>query len=346
MPRLEIRENEIEDVFAQHPVQLRKVLGLSQDLFLVARQKPLPSGRLDLVYSHLSDLLLIELKVEPFRKPFVSQVLGYKSDLVSLQQNGAFIPGNVQPILLCPHVTGSDKRFSAEEGVNTVVYDPGEVLVEFYRSAPLDVKYLSVQPTDMGVWRIGIMNEAVCLIETHRTTPQIAKEKRQAPRTVSNQLRLAQALGLLTLDGPEARLTPYGKQFVAAKDSLNPPDMISPNQAMVIRKFILSDPFFSGVTFGILTLVSSIFELSKNTYPVPLELVARHFISAAGLNYKWDSEKSVRKGVRMYTNYAIDLGLVGKIGNNYFVTPSGLSFVLLLNMHRALKLIENTSAIE
>ena len=48
----------------------------------------------------------------------------------------------------------------------------------------------------------------------------------------------------------------------------------------------------------------------------------------------------------MYTNYEIDLGLVGKIGNNYFVTPSGLNFVLLLNMHKSLKLIENISRIE
>ena len=51
----------------------------------------------------------------------------------------------------------------------------------------------------------------------------------------------------------------------------------------------------------------------------------------------------MRKGVRMYTNYAIDLGLVGKVGNNYFVTPCGLNFVLLLNMHKSLKLIESTS---
>ncbi len=114
----------------------------------------------------------------------------------------------------------------------------------------------------------------------------------------------------------------------------------------MIRRFILSDPFFSGVTFGILTLVSSIFELSKNTYPVPLELVAPHFISAAGLNYRWDSEKAVQHGVRMYTNYSTDLGLIGKIGSNYFVTPSGLNFVLLLNMHRSLKLIENANTVE
>lgn len=48
----------------------------------------------------------------------------------------------------------------------------------------------------------------------------------------------------------------------------------------------------------------------------------------------------------MYSNYAIDLGLVGKIGEHYFVTPGGLNFVLLLNMHKSLKLIENAKRIE
>ena len=68
MTTVEVRESEIEDIFAQYPLLLRGVLKLSHDIFLVARQKILPSGRLDLVYSHLSDLLLIELKVDLFVK--------------------------------------------------------------------------------------------------------------------------------------------------------------------------------------------------------------------------------------------------------------------------------------
>ena len=80
--------------------------------------------------------------------------------------------------------------------------------------------------------------------------------------------------------------------------------------------------------------------------PVNSEVISSHFISAAALRYRWDSEKAIGNGVRMYTNYAIDLGLVGKIGSNYFVTPSGVKFVLLLNMHKSLRLIENTRRIE
>ena len=57
MTTAEVRESEIENIFAQYPVLLREVLQLSNDIFLVARQKILPSSRLDLVYSHLSELL-------------------------------------------------------------------------------------------------------------------------------------------------------------------------------------------------------------------------------------------------------------------------------------------------
>ena len=345
MPRLEIRENEIEDIFAQHPVQMRKLLGLSQDVFLIARQKTLPSGRLDLLYSHLSELLLIELKVEPFRHSFVSQVLAYRNDLVSLQQNGTFISGHVQPFLLCPVLTNTDVNSAFALGVTAVKYDPREVLVEFFESAPLDVKYLSVRPADKGVWRIGILNDTVRLVESLRTSLRIAKEKRQSTKTIGNQLGLAEELGLVSREGSEARLTTDGQQFVAESDPQDPPDFLSQNQARILRKFILSNPFFSGTTFGILTMVSSVFELSKNIYPVPMKLLAPHFIGAAGVTYRWDSEKSYDMVSRCIQT-TIDLGLVGKIGNYYFVTPSGLSFVLLLNMHRSLKLIENSTTIE
>ena len=184
------------------------------------------------------------------------------------------------------------------------------------------------------------------LLGTCSTISWIAAAKGQSWRTVGNQLRLAQELGLVYRQGREVHLSACGQQYVEARDSLNPMDFVSSAQADIIRRFIIPNPFFSGATFGILTMAASIFELSKNTYPVPLHLVSRYFIDAAGLGYKWSSESAVRHGVRMYTNYAIDLGLVGKVGRSYFVTPSGLNFVLLLNMHKSLKLIENTRRIE
>lgn len=346
MVRAEVRESEIEDIFAQYPMLMRGVLELSHDVFLVARQKILPSGRLDLVYSHSSELILVELKVEPFRESFVRQVLDYKNDLDSLQSDGEFIQGTVNAVLLCSNVTTEQKMLADNDGVKAVSYDPGEVLVAFYRNAPLDARYLDVKPADHGVWRIGIINESLYLLKRHSTVGEVALERGLSSGTVGNQIRFAVELGLVERRGRHIHLSSRGEEYIEARDPLIPPNMLSADQATIIRKFILANPFHSGVTFGILTMASSIFELSKNTYPIPLEIVSSHFISSAGLRYRWDSDKAIDKGVRMYTNYAIDLGLVGKIGDKYFVTPSGLNFVLLLNMHKSLKLVESVTRLE
>ena len=210
---------------------------------------------------------------------------------------------------------------------------------------PLDTKYLSVLPTDKGVWRIGLIMSSLVLANSISDTPRIARAKGCSVKTLGNQLRLAEELGLVQLRRQSVVLTFLGKDFLVRRDSDTAHDFLSAAQADLLRKFILSEPFFSGVTFGIITMVACVFELSKNTYPVPGSLLARHFISAAGLHFRWSRDKAINKGVRMYSNYAIELGLLGKIGDSYFVTPSGLKFVLLLNMHKSLHFIESIEAI-
>ncbi|MBM3943879.1 MAG: hypothetical protein FJ317_00105 [SAR202 cluster bacterium] len=346
MVTVEIRESEIEDIFAQYPSLLRKTLRLPNELTLIARQMILPSGRLDLLYSSLSNLLLVELKVESFRESFLKQILSYRADLTTLQAKGEFVQGSLTPILLCTSVNKDSLMFARQKGVEAHVYDPAEVLIEFYNNAPLDTKYLTVRPSDKGIWRIGLINESLYLLEKPSTASEISLERNRSPKTMGNQLAFAVELDLVQRDRQKYLLTPRGRQYVEARDKHLATSGISKEQANLLRKFIITNPFYSGVSFGILTMTTCIFELSKNTYPVPLELVSRHFINAAGLRYRWDSTKAVDKGVKMYSNYAIDLGLVGKIGDSYFVTPGGLNFVLLLNMHKSLKLIENSSKID
>jgi hypothetical protein len=342
---IEVRENEIEDILALYPDFLKNILRLPGEILLIARQKLLPSGRLDLVFSHRNNLLLIELKVEPFKKSFVRQVCSYRADLKHLQSQGRFISGELLSYLLCPTITSAESRFSQQEDVEAVVYDPGVLLTDFYRRAPLDTRYFSVVPSDKGVWRIGLIHESLSLVPRTGRLREIAQERNLSSKTVGNQFRLAEELGLIFVDGGVFKLTSFGQEYLKARDDLAPIDTISSDQGSVIRKFILTNPFFSGATFGILTMVACIFELSKNTYPVPLEMLSRHFINAAGLHFHWNKDKAIGHGVRMYSNYAIDLGLIGRIGNSYFVTPSGLSFVLLLNMHKSIKFIEAIKSI-
>jgi hypothetical protein len=344
---LEIRESEIEDVFALYPHLLQSVLGVSDDMFLMARQKPLPAGRLDLLYACLSEIFLIELKVESFKRKFIDQVLSYRGDLQVPQEQGKFLRGNIVPYLLCPGVDGRGAfEIAAASGVRFIVYDPARVLVEFFNHAPLDTKYMSVVPSDKGVWRIGLINPSLDLAASASSVNEIARLRGLSTKTVGNQLRLGEELGLVLSTGGQALLTEFGREFLAKQGDAIPTEVISREQADSLRKFILFAPFFSGTTFGILTMVACVFELSKNTYPVPLSILSDHFIDAAGLHFRWDKDKGREKGVRMYSNYAIELGLLGKIGNGYFVTPSGLKFVLLLGMHKSLRFIETIDGIQ
>ncbi len=72
-----VRESQIEDVLATYPQITQRVLGIDKELTLLARQKILKSGRLDLLFTAEDKLLLLELKVEDFRPEFIQQVKRY-----------------------------------------------------------------------------------------------------------------------------------------------------------------------------------------------------------------------------------------------------------------------------
>jgi len=301
---------------------------------------------LDLVYACLSEVFLIELKVESFKRKFVDQLLNYRADLLKLQEQGRFIRGSIVPYLLCPESNIESRQTALDRGVRFIAYDPAEVLTEFYKRAPLDTKYMSAVPSDKGVWRIGLVNQSLAVAAASPDVVAIAKTRGLSRKTIGNQFRLAEELGLVNHIGGRALLTELGREFLSKQDGGVAAETISREQAGCLRKFILSAPFYSGATFGILTMVACVFELSKNTYPVPLGILSHHFINAAGLHFRWDKDKARTKGVRMYSNYAIELGLLGKIGDGYFVTPSGLKFVLLLGMHKSLRFIETIEGIQ
>jgi hypothetical protein len=42
----------------------------------------------------------------------------------------------------------------------------------------------------------------------------------------------------------------------------------------------------------------------------------------------------------MYSNYAIELGLLGRSGDTFYLTPDGIRFILLLQLHKSLKMID------
>ncbi len=44
-------------------------------------------------------------------------------------------------------------------------------------------------------------------------------------------------------------------------------------------------------------------------------------------------------GAKMYSNYAIDLGLLAKNDASVYLTPEGFKFVIQMQLHKSLKLM-------
>ena len=78
---MEIRESQIEDILVSAPVLTKNILRLEDEPRFLCRQMIMPSGRLDLLYTYRTELLLLELKVVPFKKQFVDQLYAYRNNL-------------------------------------------------------------------------------------------------------------------------------------------------------------------------------------------------------------------------------------------------------------------------
>lgn len=90
-----------------------------------------------------------------------------------------------------------------------------------------------------------------------------------------------------------------------------------------MREFILRNPFASGGTLGIFTVVECVASLAKNQYPVPLELLSDTFTLAVGNQTRWNQPKTRRDATRMYVEYAAQLGLLARVGDRVYLTPTG-----------------------
>ena len=337
---LEIRESQVEDVLATHPHIAQSILELDEAPRLVARQMIVPSGRLDLLYATGRTLMLVELKVEDARPEFVTQVEHYAGDLRKLQDQGKLVAAPIDTILLCPTFRRDATQACNEAGVRAMTYSPEEVLSEFFRSLRPLAELIALRPTDLGLWNIHLIHRALYILESAKTARDIAPRIELSEKTVANHLRLAQELKLVERAGNGFALSELGNEYVNARNPDMPPSNLSEAQAAVLRGFIVKDPFASATIFGIFSMVEVIFNLARNSYPVSRELVISHFREATGKLFEWSEAKTAYHGTRMYSNYAIELGLLGRSGDELYLTPDGIRFILLLQLHKSLKMID------
>lgn len=340
--KLEVRESQIEDVLVSASVLTRRLLSLEDEPRLLVRQMTLPSGRLDLLYAYQAKLLLIELKSVEFKHDFLNQVLNYKTDLLEYQQKGKLLRGAIEPYLLCTEVTSLERSLAGEKGVNLTKYDPQEVLDFFYKNFKPIAFFTETKPVDIGIWNLHLVHEFIYLLERTNSVVQLRKLVGGSQKTLYNKIKFAFELRLVDWlpNQDNISLTDLGKQYVERKDNVLP-ERLSEEQTELLRKFVMQNPYESPVILGIAAIVESVFALSKNTYPIPMGQLIEYFTYYAGKYFDWQTSKAKFNATRMYSNYAVDLGLLAKTDNTVYLTPEGFRFTVQMQMHKNLKMIES-----
>lgn len=342
---MEIRENQIEDILVSSPSLMQKMMGLEEEPRLIGRQIVVPSGRLDMLYAYQKDLFLIELKVANFQKRFIKQVLDYKNDLLRFQNQGKLIQGYIQPFLMLPKVSPAGRTETEAKGVLIQEYDPEEVLNFFYNEKLRPITFFSeYKPIDIGIWNIHLINKYIYFLLETNSIKKLHELVGGASKTLYNKIKFSNELGLInwSKNNDYISLSKLGERYVEAKDEFFG-DNLSEEQVSILKESLIQNPYQSSVVLGIATLVECVFTLSKTIYPIPLSQLVENFTIYSGKIYDWQTPKAKYNGTNMYSNYAIELGLMAKTDKSVFLTPEGLKFVIQMQLHKSLKLINTMS---
>jgi hypothetical protein len=335
-----VHESQIEDILATYPWIAKSTLQSADEVRLIVRQMPVPSGRLDMLFAKGSSLLLVELKAETAIEDFVWQIKRYEADLIELQAKGEIISAQIQLVLLAPAFSSSATRLCAEQGVVAMAYSPQAVLDEFFKQLTPLQQFLHLRPKDYGLWNWYLTHRVLYALEATGAPQEISDLTGLAPRSVMNHLRFTADLHLVQGSGRAYVLTELGRRYVAARTADMPPSEVSEAQLGVLRDYIAKNPFSSPVFLGIYSAVEAVFTLARNTYPVTDDVMLDFFKKTVGKLNDWKVERSARQGMKMYSNYAVELGLLGRFGQELYLTPDGLRFILLLNLHKSIQMVD------
>jgi len=338
---LEIRESQIEDIFASQFDDVKDILSVQGNITLISRQKKLPSGGiLDLLYLCSNELLLLELKAVSSKKEFCDQVINYKNDLLLLQNRKELPLLSIKVYLLCPHFLDSHRKYCYENNVIPVTFSPYELLKNYYFKVKAISTLISLKPVNRGLWNLNLLNRILYLIDDGNTISELSKAVNLSKSTVTSYLTLSNELGLTIKVGNSVNLTNMGVEYTKKRDNNKPTDYINDEQAEIIKNFVIQNPFFSPAVFGIYSAVETVFALSKNYYPVPLKEAYIYFSYLTGRKSEW-KEKASSDAFIMYSNYSIDLGFLAKMNKNYYITPLGIRFILLLELNKSILFVSH-----
>ena len=335
-----ISEKIIEDILTTDKSILAEILSVSaSDLSLIARQKIVASGKLDLLYLYNDELLLIELKVVDFYLEIIHQINEYHIDLQKLQKQNKLIHANIEKIILVTGAKPVDYQACEKEKIKIIIYNASDVLSKFYENFKELSHFLTIQSGDYGMVRLGLLNTTLKLLGEGLCVHEISKKENKSVKTIRNRISVASLLNLAVKYKDEFFLTDLGNQFNDLRD--NTDDRLSQGQKELLSNFIKENPFYSSITFTIFSLIERVFFLSKNTYPVPIDAIQDYFVKSVGKTMTWKTDRARKTATYIFSNYACELEFLVKINRLFYITPKGIQAILLLQLNRSIKLIES-----
>ena len=194
-----ISEKIIEDILISDKSILSEILSLNfSDLSLIARQKIVPSGKLDMLYLHKDEMLLIELKVVPFYKEVITQINNYEIDLMALQNQNKLIKSRIRKIIVVTGAKENDYFVCKQNKIDLIVYKAEIILTKYYENFKELSSFLKIQSGDYGVTRIGLIKNTLSYLGQGISLNEICNLENKSEKTIRNKISIAQLLNLVS----------------------------------------------------------------------------------------------------------------------------------------------------
>jgi len=335
---LEIRESQIEDIFATQLDEVKSILSLNENLTLIDRQRKVYSGRIDLLFLSSSSLHLLELKAVASEIEFCNQTIGYRKDLLHLQTENELPSLPLKSYLVCPEFKNNHKNYCIDNEIIPIEFSPYELLKNYYFKVKAISDLITLKPSNHGLWNLHLLNPIIYALNEPFRVSDLSKIIKKSKSTINSYLKLAEELNLIEKNAELINLSNLGRKYAILKDEKI--NRLNEKQVSLLKEYIIKNPFSSPAIYGIYLSVESIFILSKNYYPVPLNKAYKFFATISGKQSEW-ADKASSDAFIMYSNYAIDLGLLAKIERNYYITPAGIRFILLLELNKSILFVNS-----
>ena len=339
MNAVTVTEKVIEDILSADKSILADVLSLNQgDLSPIARQKKFDSMRiLDLLYLHQNELLLIELKAVPFYSDIIEQINDYHNELLKLQSRSKLIKTKINKIILVTDARKEHFVACEKEEIKLIKFNIEEILFKYYQNFRELSAFLKIQPGNWGVTRLYLLKNTLALLNEGVAINEICKIENRSIKTISNRFVVASLIGLLEKSKSGYSLTKLGKE-VLSKDDFASEERFNVDQFELISEFVKDNPFYSQITFSIMSVVDTVFILSKAEYPIRYEIFQDFFVRSLGKDKTWTRTRGRLSRTQPFGNYVDGMGYIHKIGNHLFLTLKGIQASLINQLNRSIKL--------